>query len=323
MKTYIADLKNDDEVLSYFLLVESPQVRTSKKGDYWSLKLADRTGEMDARVWDAPKDVDPKALKRCIIKVKGKVSEWQGQLQLSISQLRKTDQSDIGNFDIADFFERSRRDPKEMFEDLLVLLGNNLSDESPIKSLLLLILSENKDEFKIAPAAKSIHHAYIGGLLEHVLALCNASVAINSQYGLNLDLMLAACVLHDIGKVKELKYDMGNSYSVEGTLLGHIVLSLEATADAIGRIPEFTQELKVAVLHLVASHHGSLAWGSPRVPLMREAIAFHLLDMLDSRMAICDRAAKKGFNEDGMTEWVKELDGPLWKLPNQEDKDET
>ena len=309
MKSMISELVVNEEVTSYFLVSEFPQVRKNKKDkDYLCLKIQDKTGNMEARVWDIPPNLDPKSLVAgSIIKVQGQVSKWNKEVQLTIKQIRLINEAD--QTDIVDFFERSERDPEEMFDELYAILES--LEYGQVKNLLFKILYENKDNLLKAPAAKSVHHNYVGGLLEHVLSLCKTAIVVSQRYDLRLDLMLATCLLHDIGKVVELTYPI-IGYSTQGTLLGHISIGMMMVAKAIDEVENFDPKLKMTILHLMASHHGTLAWGSPRVPLMKEAIAFHLIDSLDAKLAICDKAIKKGISAEGMTEWVKELEGPLF-----------
>lgn len=312
MKPYIVDLLPNEEVTSYFLVSDPPQIRKSKKNtDYLCIKLFDKTGEMDARLWDIPKDLDVPSLKRCVVKVKGKVTEWQDQKQLTISQIRLVNGTD--QVDMADFFERSERDPEEMWSELMAVV-DGVEDEH-IRRLLFYVLKENEVNYKKAPAAKSVHHNYLGGLLEHVLSMCHMAKEIGEHYALNGDLLVAACILHDLGKVRELSYDFGIGYTVEGTLLGHISIGMTIVAKAADSIEDFPATHKMALLHLIASHHGLLEYGSPKVPLMREAIAFHLVDMLDSKMAICNKVLKQGIDPGGLSDWVKEIGGPLYRFP--------
>lgn len=312
MKSMISELVVNEEVTSYFLVSELPQVRKNKRDkDYLCLKIQDKTGNMEARVWDIPPNLDPKSLVAgSIVKVQGQVSKWNEEVQLTIKQIRLINEAD--QIDLVDFFERSERDPEEMWSELLHIVDMNIVDEK-ILTLIRRILLKNKEDFCKAPAAKSVHHAYVGGLLEHVLSLCNTAIVVSQRYNLKIDLMLAASILHDIGKVVELTYPV-IGYSVEGTLIGHISIGMMMVAKAIDEVENFEPKLKMTILHLMASHHGTLAWGSPRVPLMKEAIAFHLIDSLDAKLATCDKAMKKGISAEGMTEWVKELEGPLFSL---------
>ena len=321
MKTFVKDLVVNAEVTSFFLIGDAPQVRKSKKDkDYWCLKLSDKTGEVEARCWEVDGLGDANQFKKCFVKIRGMVGEWSNSLQLSVSQLRKVVESD--DVDPGDFFERSPFDKDVMWKELSDILLEHVSN-GYLYSLVTNLLTANEIEFKVAPAAKSVHHNYVSGLLEHSLSLCKTAILLSDRYGLDKSLMLAGCVTHDIAKTRELTYEMGIGYSTEGTLLGHLAMGLMMISESINKIDGFPQELKIAILHLVAAHHGSLAWGSVKVPLMREAISFHICDLLDSRLAICDRAAKKGFDENGLTEWVKELEGPLWRGPWQSSADDS
>lgn len=312
MKQMISNLIPNQEVMSFFLITDLPQVRKNKKGtDYACFELVDKSGKIDARLWDVPPGLDVNSLKKVIVKVRGITSEWDGKLQVSISQIRRVEESD--GVDLGDFFERSERDPEEMWKELRHILATNLT-EIPVVQLLSAIFEENELSFKRAPAAMKVHHAYIGGLLEHVLDMCKVAIPICENYGLSKDLVLAGCVLHDVGKIFELTYDFGIGYSVEGTLVGHIGQGMVLVSEAIRKIDGFPSQMKMAIMHLVVSHHGLTSWGSPRVPLMRESICLHLIDMLSSKMGICARAAKSGISAEGLTEWVKELEGPLFVM---------
>ncbi len=316
MKSMVSDLVTNEEVTSFFFVPELPQIRKSKKDrDYVCLKLQDKTGTIDGRIWDIPPGLDAtKIAKNSFVKLRGQVTEWQEVKQVSISQLRIVDVSD--DVELGDFFERSERDPRDMLSELCLLLDQNV-DDYHVMTLMTAILSNNQEKLLQAPAAKSVHHAYIGGLLEHMLSMTKIAIPICKHYDLNNGLVLAACVLHDIGKIHELTFPIGIGYSLEGTLLGHISIGMQMASDEIGKIKGFPQITRMALLHLVASHHGLLEYGSPKVPLMREAIAFHLIDMLDAQMAICARALKKGVDDLGLTEWVKELGGPLYAMKEE------
>jgi 3'-5' exoribonuclease len=314
----ICSLVPNQDVASYFLVVDAPQVRKSKRGsDYATMELVDKSGKIDARLWKIPVGLDTNLLKKVIVKVEGRTSEWEGKLQVTVSKIRPICDKDA-DVDLADFFERSERDPEEMWQELLGIVQDHCTSWGSIQRLLVRVLTENEASFKRAPAAKHVHHAYIGGLLEHSLSMCRTALLLSKKYGLDQDLLLAGCVLHDLGKVSELSYGMGISYTVHGSLLSHIVIGLEMTGKAIDEIEDFPPNLRIAVLHLIASHHGRLEWGSPKQPLTREAIALHLIDMLDSQMAMCDRLLRDGVDDDGLSAWSKELSGQLWRLPDAE-----
>lgn len=311
MKQNIADLEPNQVVLSYFLIVDLPQVRKSKKGtDYACLELIDKTGKVDGRIWEIPTGLDVNSLKKVVVKVFGEVSEWDGKLQVSISKIRPINADD--QVDMDDLFERSERDPEEMWQELLGIVHDRVTSWSPVQRLLVNIMVENEKAFKIAPAAKRVHHAYLGGLLEHVLDMCNVALPICANYALDVDLVIAGCVLHDVGKIFELTYDFGIGYSPEGSLLGHVSQGMMLVAKVIDTMEDFPIPTKISILHLIASHHGLLQYGSPKVPLMREAIVLNLVDLMSSKMGICATALKSGTNPEGFTEWIKEFEGPLF-----------
>ena len=312
MKTYISEFAPKLEVTSFFLVSDPPVVRQSKKKqDYLCLKLFDKTGEVDSRVWDIPKELDVSTLKNCIVKVQGTVDEWKDELQFQVSKIRLVVEED--GVDMADFFERSERDPEEMFTELLTFVDRNVPNIY-LGELLGFMLTQNATNFKLAPAGKSVHHAYLGGLLEHSLSLCELAIPLCVKYFLDPSLMIAACILHDIGKTRELSYTMGTRYTVEGNLLGHISIGMMMVSHAIAELPDFPPNLKMSLLHLIASHHGLLEYGSPKIPLTKEAIAFNLCDLMDSKMAMCDRILKKGVDAEGLADWSKEIGGMLWRM---------
>lgn len=312
MKPMIGEVGEGEEIISFFFVPDPPQVKQARNKDYLCIKLQDKTATIDGRLWEYQKGFDPSSIKKkSFVKVQGRVVEWNDQKQLKISQIRLVNESD--SVDLEDFFAVSPRPPEEMFYDLTMLVDEHMSSGSPICLLTLGILFANKENLLKAPAAKSVHNAYIGGLLEHVISMSKASIGISDHYKLNKELMLAACILHDIGKIFELTFPIGIGYSLEGTLLGHITIGVDMVSKEMDKIPNFPYNTRVAILHLIVSHHGLLEYGSPKIPLMREAIAFHLIDMLDSRLFICEKALKGEIDEDGLTAWVKELEGPLWK----------
>ena len=315
MKSYIKEFVPNMEVTSFFLVPEMPTTRKSKRDkDYLCLKLVDKTGEIDGRVWDIPAGLDPKTLSKKIVKAKGQISEWLDQKQMSIVNIRPVMDSD--EIDMSDFFESSKIHPDVMWMDLSLLISEQITYDL-IRGLITHILNKHVVAFKRSPAARGKHHAYIGGLLEHTLSMCHLAVNVCSHYELNTSLVLAGLILHDLGKVFELSSEMGISYTKIGTLVGHIPLSMIEIDEAIIEIRQQTgckipEDVKIALLHIVAAHHGKLEWGSPKTPLMREALVVHHIDMIDSQLALIANAIAAGTDEENMTDWVKEFNGPIF-----------
>lgn len=314
MKTYISDFVTNTSITSFFLLSDVVSAKTKNGKDYLKMRLSDKTGEVDAKMWDPPIGVTAASFKKgAIVKVHGDVSEWLEKHQVSVKQMRDVVESD--GVDTADLFERSKVEPSVMWAELTELLFLRMDVSGPLYELTNGLLKEYKELFCVAPAAKRVHHNYVGGLLEHTLSLCYAAIKLCEHYDLNVSLMLTTCVLHDMGKVLELSYADGPiSYTTDGTLLGHIPLIMDIVSRRMDNINDMTPKLRTEVLHMIASHHGLLEWGSPKVPMMKEAIVFHFLDMIDSRLAIFDRAVNADQGQGEFTGFISEIGGPLYKL---------
>jgi 3'-5' exoribonuclease len=279
---FVSDLQPDQIVTGTFL-VQHKDVRQKKSGDlYLSLTLADRTGELDAKMWDNAAEAVETFAQDDFVRVKGLLQVFQNRPQLTLHKIQAVVEADI---DVADYFPASKRDRDEMFRELqgvIAAIGN-----PHLKALLEAMFADEEIAvaFRTAPAAKTIHHAWIGGLIEHVLSLCTLAKFTATHYAdIDLDLLLSGVILHDIGKISELKYARSFSYSTEGQLLGHILIGLRMVEEKARLVPGFPDKLRELLLHLIASHHGELAFGSPKVPLFPEAMLLHHLDNLDSKM---------------------------------------
>jgi len=283
MKTsYVSDLNSEQNITTFFLVHEK-EVRNTREGkQYLRLELGDRSGTIEARMWDqfelAAKDVS----RDDFVKVQARVEIYKNRPQLSLQQLRLAKPEEI---DLADFLPNTKEDVGKMYAQLKDYAA---SISNPwLNKLVTSIISDPAIEarYKRAPAAKVMHHAYLGGLLEHVISLCGLAKQIAAHYReLDLDLLLTAAILHDVGKLEELCYERSIGYTTEGMLLGHIVMELETVTNAIAKIEGFPEPLKIVVQHLLISHHGQYEFGSPKLPMIREALVFHYLDDLDSKL---------------------------------------
>jgi 3'-5' exoribonuclease len=311
-QVYVSGLEPNESVTTQFLVVNK-EVRQKKTGEpYLSLVLADRTGEIDAKMWDNVAEVMEKFEKDDFIKVKGIAQVYQNRQQFTIHKLRLVDDSEA---DFADYFPSSKRDPDEMLAELRRII-QSLGNEH-LRGLLNALFDDAQiaDVYKQAPAAKSIHHAYRGGLIEHVLSLCGLCRMMALHYGyVDLDLLLTGAILHDIGKIEELTFDRSFGYSTPGQLLGHIVIGLRMVEDKLHGLPGFPPKLRLLVEHMLISHHGELAFGSPKVPLFLEALLLHHLDNLDSKMETMRAAAERDKLVGGeFTSWVGSLERTVLK----------
>lgn len=284
---YVSELQPNQVVTATFL-VQHKDIRQKKTGEpYLSLILGDRTGEIDAKMWDNVSDVMETFERDDFLKVRGLLQVYQNRLQLTVHKLQKQAQQDV---DFTDYFPASKRDPQEMFSELRQLIA--AFRNTHLRTLLNALLDDPDiaRRYRIAPAAKTIHHAFLGGLLEHVLSLCQLAKLVAPHYpNVDQELLLAGVVLHDIGKIYELTYERSFGYSNEGQLLGHIIIGLRMVDDKVREIPDFPPRLRILLEHLILSHHGELEFGSPKLPVFPEALLLHHLDNLDSKME-CMRA---------------------------------
>ena len=307
---YVGTLVPNEIVTAHFLVL-TKEIRQKKTGEpYLTLHLADKTGEIEAKMWDNVAEVMDAFDRDDFVKVKGLVQVYQNRSQFTVHRIRRVEDQEV---EFSDFFPCSERDPEEMVAELhgtIAGIGN-----PHLRALLESVFQDTSiaARFKVAPAAKSIHHACRSGLIEHVLSLCKLGRTIGSHYkSVDLDLLLTGILLHDIGKIEELSYDRSFSYSSEGQLLGHIVIGLRIVAEKVAHIPDFPPKLRTLVEHMIISHHGELEFGSPKVPAFEEALLLHHLDNLDSKMEAMKQAIKRdNLVGSEFTGWVSSLERSL------------
>ena len=281
-KIFIGELKKGQAVESTFLVRDKVLTKTKSGNPYLALRLADRTGEIDGRIWDSATDFLPLFEPDDFIRVRAEVDEFQGTLQLRIVKLRKCPEEEI---QLDEFLPKTPRNTEEMLAELRKIASQI---HHPFLHKLLEAFFADEDfvkKFKLAPAAKAVHHVYLGGLLEHTLSVLQLILLVGPRYpGINQDLLMAGAILHDIGKISELSFDRSFDYTDPGRLLGHITLTVEMIDEKIRAIPEFPQDLSLRLKHIILSHHGEYAFGSPKRPKTLEALLLHQLDDLDAKM---------------------------------------
>jgi 3'-5' exoribonuclease len=308
----IVELLPGQPVTGVFL-VSVKEIRQKKSGDpYLSLTLGDRTGDIDAKMWDNVEAVMDVFERNDFVKVTGVASLYNNRMQFTIHRLGKMAD---GAVDPGDFFPASKRDRDEMYAELRGVIDSLANVH--LKALLEAVFAAPgvAEKFKTAPAAKSIHHAWLGGLIEHVLSLCKLCRMVAPNYKeVDVDLLLTGAILHDIGKIDELTYARGFGYSDEGQMVGHIVQGVRMVDAAARQIPAFPAPLKLLVDHLILSHHGTLEFGSPKVPVFAEAMLLHQLDNLDSKMEAMRAAADRDpYAEGAWTGYVPSLERTILK----------
>jgi 3'-5' exoribonuclease len=301
MRVYVCDLAEADAV-DQPLLVREKQVRTNRNGNaYLQLELMDRTGAISARYWNVG-DHESKSFETGdFLFVRGKVQMFQGQLQLIVSGFKRCDVSEL---DLAEFVPSCPKDLNVLTSDLRAALGK--VKQPHLRTLVQTFLADDVFMRKLtrAPAGVRNHHAYIGGLLEHVVTLLKVYDRIADLYPeLDPDMMRLGIFLHDVGKLRELQFERDFSYSDEGQLLGHLVLGVEILTEKLSETAHLLgepvpQPLVDHLKHLIVSHHGTLEFGSPRLPMTAEAVALHHLDNLDAKTHSFSRAIKDDLNGD-------------------------
>ena len=314
---FVADLAGFEEsrLFDSFFMVLHKQHRTTKSNKpYLMLILGDKTGQVEARIWEPG---DPRIAKEFergdIVKVRGCISRFDDRLQLKVEQLRK---SAVGESEKTDLLPSTTCNVDELWQQLLGFVGS--FTDPHLKQLLTTLLSDDKlaQAYREAPAAKQLHHAYLGGLLEHVISLLKLADRAAPHYPvLHRDLLLSGVILHDIGKVYELGWDAGFEYTVEGTLLGHIQMGMELVEKTIAGLPDFPPRLKTLVLHVILSHHGKLEFGSPKLPMIPEALVLNFLDDLDAKMQAVASEFEKSLREGKAAD---ELTGKIWALDQRQ-----
>jgi len=285
MKSHYVSGLQEGQAFSSLFLVREKEVRTSQRtGTSWlQLELADRTGTIPAKMWDNFAAIEKTFERDDVVQIRARVKIYNGEKELTLEQIIPVAERD---YDLADFLPHTKFDVEQLYSELRAAIAamNNPS----LKRLLTSVVEDPAiaPKLKRAPAAMTMHHAYLGGLLEHVVSLIGLSRAVISRYPeLDADLLLTGVVLHDIGKIDELRYARAIDYSTEGRLLGHIMIAAGLVRDKIRAIPDFPAPLAVLVEHLILSHHGTHEFGSPSLPQTREAIALHFMDDMDSKMA--------------------------------------
>ncbi len=310
----IADLAGqpENQLFDGIYLVLSRQQRTTKTGKpYLSLTLGDSTGQMESRIWD-PSDsrVSTPFQRGDVLKVRGSVARFEGALQLKIEMLRLAADHE---FERSELLPATTKDVAAMWQ-ALVSTVDDLSDPH-LRRLLHALLDDSvlSEAYRQAPAARQLHHAWLGGLLEHVVSLLGLAKRVLPHYPILVpDLVFTGIILHDLGKIRELSWQTGFDYTIEGQLLGHIPMGVSMVERAMDAMPDFPPRLRTIVVHLILSHHGRLEFGSPKLPMIPEALMLNFLDDMDAKMQTVasefQKAAKQGRAAHEMTDRIWALD---------------
>jgi len=297
---YLKDIKQGEKVSSSFLAAEKNMAFSQKGSPYLNVRLKDKSGEMEGKVWDNAVELDRLFKKGDIIAIEGRAASYKNALQLSIISVRKCDSEEI---DPADYLPRAKGDTAAMFNELTAFVDKITG--KPLQDLLRAFFNDapTAELFQRAPAAKGFHHIYLGGLLEHTLSVVRLLDKAADHYpNLNRDILIAGGLLHDIGKIYEFSFDSLIDYSDEGRLVGHIVMGVEMIDKKIAAIPDFPPQLALEMRHIILSHHGEFEYGSPKRPKTMEALVVHYMDDLDAKLNAFENFVADSANGD--SEWT-------------------
>jgi len=304
------------EQIDDIYMVREPILRSTTRGDlYIAMYLSDRSGQLNGRMWQASKEVYNSLPKPGFVRIQGRSELYQNKLQIVINNITPVDADGVC---LEDFIARTDKDTKQMFEDVKKITGR--IKHRQLKALVgeFLADSELMEKFCIAPAAMSMHHNCLGGLLEHTHNMLRAAAAILPFYPqVQSDLVLAGIFLHDIGKTEELSYDMSFSYTDSGQLLGHISQGLimvnQKAAAMAAKDTAIDKSILDALGHIILSHHGQYEFGSPKLPATAEAFMVYYLDDLDAKLNQVTTAIDNESNDSNWTSWKKALQTRLYR----------
>jgi len=281
-KTYVKNIKVGDFIDDIFMLSEKVLAQKRDGNHYLNLTLTDKTGTLKGVIWDNVDQIASHITSGNFVTIKGTVSEYKGNLQLVVKDMSACDDQSINP---SDFLPATRRDVDKMYKRLLHI--SDSIETGYLKSLMDAFWADTEfvAKFKSAPAAKKMHHAYLGGLLEHTLSMALLADKIAGHYsGIDRGLLITGAILHDIGKINELEYRIKIDYTDEGRLLSHIVIGVLMVREKIKSLADFPEQTALLIEHMIISHHGSREFGSPEPPKTIEAVLLNYIDEIDAKV---------------------------------------
>jgi 3'-5' exoribonuclease len=314
---YLKDIKQGDKVVSSFLVTEKNMAFSQKGFPYLTVRLKDKSGGIEGKVWENAVEFDRQFKKGDIIFIEGRAASYKNSIQISITDIKKIAWEEV---EPADYLPAVKADVNAMFNEMIGYIEK--VNDKYLQALLNAFFQEEKTLclFKRAPAAKGFHHIYLGGLLEHTLSVVRLLEKVSDHYpGLNKDMIITGGILHDIGKIYEFSYDNIIDYSDEGRLIGHIVMGVEMINKKITDIPDFPVQLALELRHIILSHHGEFEFGSPKRPKTLEALVVHYIDDLDAKFNAFQTLMTDSTNIDSdWTTYNRFLERFLYKKKNVE-----
>ena len=310
-KIYVNQIQPGEIVDDVFILSEKILARKKDGGHYLNVVLADKTGNVKGVAWDQVDQIKDRAAKGDFVRVKGTAGEYRGALQLIVKSLEAVGPDAVNT---ADFIAATSRNIDKMIAQLKDIAET--VQTGYLKELLIRFFNDVQwvEKFKKAPAAKMMHHAYIGGLLEHTLSLAVLVNRVADHYsGIDRDLLMTGAILHDIGKIEEFEYSVRIDYSDAGRLVNHIVIGLEMIGKKISEVENFPENAAMLLKHLIVSHHGSREFGSPEPPKTLEGLLLNYLDEIDSKINGIREFMESQETDDNWTAYHKPMERYFYK----------
>jgi 3'-5' exoribonuclease len=301
----IKDFKVGEKIDTYFKVI-SIDKKTKKDGNaFLALVLMDKTGKIPAKIWNNADQYFSLVEAGEVYRINGKINEFMDQKQLKVDGLRAVTPSD-NDYNKEDFQEESKFDTQELFNWMITTLKGHIQTP-PVLKLVDFFVEEYSEAYKDHYGAQKIHHAYLGGLLEHTFSMMELAIFCADHYNLDKELLLMGVLFHDLGKMYEFKISPTVEATLEGGLLGHLVIGTQKFLELKNRIPDFPEELSIKIQHLIVSHHGEKEFGSPEVPKIPEAFALHIIDLMDSKMQIVKETIEKSETKGLFSDYIHVL----------------
>lgn len=302
---FINELREDEHIVEYYLCKQKQSLKSKTGKTYYSLKLQDKTGVIDAKVWDLNKDIQSFE-ENDYIKIDGAVLNYNNSLQIKITKIRRAEE---GEYAFDDYIPTTQKDINKLYDELIGYI--NTLKEPCLKEMMTNIYVKHEvisKAIKTHSAAKTMHHNYLGGLLEHTVSVVQICDFMSKQYPTaNRDILLVGAMMHDVGKIYELSEFPINDYTDEGQLLGHLMIGMELVTEESSKIEGFPKSLKMLIKHCIISHHGELEYGSPKVPETIEAFILHCVDNLDAKVKVYEEAIETNDTQGAWTGYNKML----------------
>ncbi len=312
---WIEDIHEGDHIIGHYLCREKQRMVSKSGKSYYSIVLQDKTGTLNAKIWDLTSQIENFS-KNQVIKIDANVTSFQGELQANVVRLRP---SRGDEYQLSDYLKQTSKDVRQLYAQILSMI-DSMNNEY-LRRLLQSFFTDDPEfarKFQQHPAAKSVHHNYMGGLIEHVSSVFQIACFVAGLYdGVDMELVSAGALLHDIGKLDEITDLPASEYTDAGQMLGHIMLGYSAVLERIRMIPGFPQDLAEKLLHIIVSHHGELEFGSPKTPMTREAMIVHFADDIDAKLKLMESAVEEDRAEGRWTAFNRLLNRPLYKEENR------